>query len=148
MFVLHDAPVDTIDIYLIVLAPRSSICYFPLIAGANSLVVWKFKSNNITTGYCNPYLESMRGMQNASFASTSEQPPTKHVLHRYILCIAKLCSSNVFICKTRTCETGTDELITSQTVLRCRDLNILCFLDYYCMFETYVINNPLEFKRS
>ena len=69
--------------------------------------------------------------------------PTKHVLHCYILCMPNSVfqrSSNVFICKTRTLETSMDELITSQTVLRCRDLNVLRFLNYYCMFWTYVIN--------
>ena len=118
-------------------------------AGANSLVVWKFKSNNKTTRCCDPYLETMHGMQNASFASRSEQPPQSMFYTVTFFASPNSvfqCSSNVFICKTRTCETSMDELITSQTVLRCRDLNILCFLNYYCMFWTYVINEGHSFQ--
>ena len=44
---------------LLPLVPPSYICYFPLIAGANSWAVWKFKSNNTTTltrRCCNPLI--------------------------------------------------------------------------------------------
>ena len=82
-FVLHDAPIDvTYASVLLLLVPASSICCFPLIAGAKSLVTPSSVDvkvqvyANIDKDMLQSFdTETIHGTQRASFASTSEQPP-------------------------------------------------------------------------
>ena len=97
-FVLHDAPIDvTYASVLLLLVPPSSICCFPLIAGAKSLVTPSSVDvkvqvyANIDKDMLQSFdTETIHGTQRASFASTSEQPPKEfltpwHSLHSQIL---------------------------------------------------------------
>lgn len=114
----------------LLLAPQSCICYFPLIARANSLVVWKFKSiqqhwwgdTAIHWFWQHPwYTRCIRCVHVRIRTSSSKHIlHPLHVLHQILVC------SNV-VPMSCFAEIKHVSLVTSQTALRFRDLFILCF---------------------
>ena len=109
-FVMHDAPINvTYASVLLLLVPPSSICCFPLIAGAKSLVtisgleVQVQVYTNIDKDMLYSFdTETIHGTQRASFASTSEQPPQciSYALTFFAWPNSVFqCSSNVFFAK-------------------------------------------------
>ena len=110
-FVLHDAPINvTYASVLLLLVPPSSICCFPLMAGAKSLLVTTSSVDVKVQVYANIDkdmlqsfdTETIHGTQRASFASTSEQPPQSisYTLTFFAWPNSVFqCSSNVFFAK-------------------------------------------------
>ena len=98
---------------LLLLVPPSSICCFPLIAGAKSLVtitvVWKFKSKytlTLTRICCNPLIRKPSMARNVHPSLAHQNNPHKafltpsHSLHGQILfsfCVASKTSSSILV---------------------------------------------------
>ena len=112
---LHDAPIDIIDIYLIASPSPGAQSAVSLSSRSKLISSLEVKVQQYNIEMLQSFdIESIHGMQNASFTSMSEQPP-QSIFDTFIFFAwpssVFQCSSNDFICKTRTCENSIDYIV-------------------------------------